>query len=439
MLKQFVPSEYCLKCLGCCRFAQNPTIWAPRGCRLIENNSGYICERLSLKDNRCRIYNRRPLDCRIYPFLLVRKNRSLLLGLHKSCCFIEQNNPRRKDINGYADYLKRILNRPGNTAQLRKTPGIAADYRENVEPLNGLGRIYKKACILKLNRLTLKDKPRVDKYLKAFETNISAYHFSQIFIWKDLFKISWAVIKNNLCIFYQDKIGMFMPLAPLGNNAKDARAECFEVMNSYNQNNEISRIENIPRKDSPGARLKDIEYLCFRKDLAELKGGAYKHKRSSCNHFARNYDYQLMPYQDSMRGDCLELYQLWMRQRGGKNNGPAYLQMLEDSKFSFNTALSYAKELGLSGYALKAAGGIKGCSLGYGLNRETFCILFEVCDLRLKGIAQFIFREFCRGLRGYKYINIMGSSGLENLKKVKLSYRPRKEIKSYTEYKIRRI
>ena len=82
--------------------------------------------------------------------------------------------------------------------------------------------------------------------------------------------------------------------------------------------------------------------------------------------------------------------------------------MLEDSGVSFNAALRYSKRIGLSGYVVKASGKIKACSLGYPLNKEIFCILFEVCDLGLRGIAQFIFREFCRRLSGYKYINIMG-------------------------------
>ena len=29
-LKQFIPQEFCLACTVCCRFAENPSIWAPR-------------------------------------------------------------------------------------------------------------------------------------------------------------------------------------------------------------------------------------------------------------------------------------------------------------------------------------------------------------------------------------------------------------------------
>ena len=53
-----------------------------------------------------------------------------------------------------------------------------------------------------------------------------------------------------------------------------------------------------------------------------------------------------------------------------------------------------------------------------------FCVLLEVCDLKFKGISEYIFREFCRGLTDYKYINTMDDSGLENLRISKLSYHP---------------
>ncbi len=439
-LKQLIPSEYCLKCFGCCRFSHNPTIWASPGLRLLKDGQGYRCEKLSPGDNSCRIYEERPLDCQLYPFLLVKRTGrdacpTLGLGLHKSCLYIEENRP---NVKGYVDYLKKALNRAPAVSRIRENPGICADYRENVEIIADLGGVYKKIrnakALPKLNRLTLKDKPTVDKYIKRIETNLSAYHFAPLFIWKDLFKIYWALIEDNLCLFYQDKIGIFMPLAPIGNDNDRVIKKCFEIMNYYNPNTEVSRIENISEEIPGRTKLKDTEYLCSPKELAELKGDRYKHKRSSCNHFVRNYPYQVMPYSQSMLKDCLGLYQLWRNQREESNKDVIYRQMLEDSGVSFNTALRYANKIGLSGYVVKAAGKVKACSLGYPLNKETFCILFEVCDLRLKGIARFIFREFCRRLSGYKYINIMGGSDLENLKAVKMSYRPVERLEIYNVY-----
>ena len=442
MLKQFVPSDYCLKCLGCCRFAESPTIWAPAGCSLVKNNEGYHCGHLNETDNHCKIYKKRPLDCRLYPFLLVKKGSSLSLGLHKSCCFVEGENPSLQNIRGYADYLKKKVSTRDIVSLIKSNPRVAVDYQGDVEIVAKLPELYKKACLPRLKRLTLQDKPLFDKYLRAHTTNLSAYHFVNIYIWKDLFQISWAIIEDSLCVFYQDAIGIFMILPPLGKVSVEAIKKCFEVMNWYNQNSEISRIENVDEKDLAAytragfkVKLKDTEYIYVRKNLAVLVGNTYKHKRASCNHFSKYYKRaEFLPYRPSMFKDCLGLYNLWMAKRKEENNDALYQQMIEDSMVSFNAALKSYRNIGLRGYVVKVDDEIKACSFGYPLHKEMFCILFEVCDLQLKGAAQFIFREFCRRVGGYTYINSMGISDLDNLKKVKLSYRPLQEVKSYSIY-----
>ena len=74
---------------------------------------------------------------------------------------------------------------------------------------------------------------------------------------------------------------------------------------------------------------------------------------------------------------------------------------------------------------------IKGFTFGYKLNNDTFCILYEITDLSIKGLAQFIFRRFSAELKDYSYINIMDDSGLDNLRKVKLSYKPKRLVSAY--------
>lgn len=440
MLKQFVPSDFCLKCQGCCRFADNPSIWAPSGCQLVKNNGEYICANLR-EDNYCKAYSRHPLDCQLYPFLLVRKGNSLRLGLHKACSFIANHNPEPPALKEYIDYLKERLQTDEIISALQNNPEIAADYREDVElivDVNDLLNLGKTGP----RPLTIDDKPLVESYLQKKQSDLSSHHFASIFIWSGLYKIFWTIIQENLCIFYQDALGMFMPLPPLGGTpSAETIRQCFELMNSYNQNSEISRIENVAEADlgryeQSGfkMKLKDKEYLCLRESIANLSGEVFKHKRSSYNHFKKNYNAQVLEYNDSLYQDCLSLYRLWMKARKDKFSDSIYQQMLEDSFFSFETALKFYEKLDLTGYVVKIDGEVKACSFGYALNEETFCILFEVCNLEYKGIAQFIFSEFAGELSGYKYINIMGSSDLENLKSVKLSYYPSKSIGIYNIY-----
>ena len=105
MIKQFVPQEFCLKCRSCCRFKETNSVWSP--CLLDEEiqelvdregipaasisidrriqtvadpgGDGFICPFLNNADNQCRIYNLRPFECQLYPFLInLRKDKVFL-------------------------------------------------------------------------------------------------------------------------------------------------------------------------------------------------------------------------------------------------------------------------------------------------------------------------------------------------------------------------
>ena len=125
------------------------------------------------------------------------------------------------------------------------------------------------------------------------------------------------------------------------------------------------------------------------------------------------------------------LYNDWVKQRQSNALDSLYAAMLEDNLFTQKIALRDYLQLGLSGRVIKVNGKISAYTLGYQLNPDTFCILSETTDLNIKGISQYIFREFSRELTWYKYINIMDDLGLENLAKVKLSYRPIRLITAY--------
>jgi Fe-S-cluster containining protein len=133
----FVSSEECLSCRGCCRFSEVKSPWRPRVSaqeikamharggtetqnpvffadfdegyvRAKEHNGHAQCvflmpfrgltpplcsgdpveERqteLIPSDHRCRIYENRPLECRFYPFLFLKKEDRFWVGVHLSC------------------------------------------------------------------------------------------------------------------------------------------------------------------------------------------------------------------------------------------------------------------------------------------------------------------------------------------------------------------
>jgi hypothetical protein len=120
-----------------------------------------------------------------------------------------------------------------------------------------------------------------------------------------------------------------------------------------------------------------------------------------------------------------------MSTRKTKSSDVVYQGMLEDSLNCLKVVLKDYSKLGLIGRVVKIENKIKAFTIGYPLNKDTFCILFEITDLSIKGLSQFIFSRFSAELKDYKYINIMDDCGLDNLKQVKSSYHPLKIIPSY--------
>jgi hypothetical protein len=292
---------------------------------------------------------------------------------------------------------------------------------------------------MRLNKLTLRDKKKFDKYLAIEKHALSVYALANIYIWRKFFDIRWALIKGSLCVFFQDKIGAFLYLSPLSKE-KDPEVvkEVFKILDSLNKNTEFSHLENIEEKDAGFYKdlgleciFKSYDYICERGDLAGLIGSRFKSKRASCNFFAKHNDFSFQPLSLKDKNGCFKLYNLWAKQRNAGHPDHIYQGMLADSLVSLKEAFANYANLGFQGWIVKIGKEVKGFTFGFPLNADTFCVLYEITDLSIKGLAQFIFRSFAEELKSYKYINIMDDSGLENLKKVKLSYHPEKLVPAY--------
>jgi len=285
-------------------------------------------------------------------------------------------------------------------------------------------------------------KPCFLEYLSIFSgCRLSAYAAENIYIWSGLYRIRWAIFKDCFCVFFEDKNGRFLYLPPLGKeeeSRREAASRSFLYMREKNGDAAgVGRMENVPGEmlvsfgEAYRARPSMREYICSRDDLTGLRGNAFKHKRACCNHFAGNYGYEYRDFRFASHKEIHELYGTWAGQRR-KRKDKVYDGMIADSRLALDRVLSASGVLAYRGGALFVEGKLKGFTLGYPLNADTFCVLYEFTDLSCKGAAQFIFREFCRSLDGYRSINVMDDSGLENLRRVKMSYRPREIVQAYS-------
>lgn len=330
---------------------------------------------------------------------------------------------------------------------------------------------------LGLMPLEWKDRPLIDNLLHPVPTMLSAYSFAAHYVWRDVFQFYRGIIDDHLCLFARYYDYIYMPVSPVpcqrllpedpqtkvwhpaaaagirlqpeSSKTKvrnqDEYSEIFQktlsavfsIMNRINKNKAVSRIENIDEAHAKAfvsmgydIRSGEGEYVYLRKDLADLKGDTYKSKRALCNHFAKHYSYCYEPFQTGDVGECMCLFDAWRKKREEKIWDSFYHALLKDSSSAHKQAMRHCQEFQLTGRVMRINGRVEGYILGFARG-DIFYILMEVANPDIKGLAQFIFREFCKEMDGYTYINTLGDSGLENLKRVKLSYRPCEVIPSY--------
>ncbi len=143
MIKQFIPSSVCLKCQGCCRFAEENSVWSVKlleGERLrlkcanktiplkySEKEGNFYCSFLDKSNNKCQVYSNRPLECQLYPFLIHGKNKKASLAVDLNCPFV-QKELKSKKIKDFALELASLLKTPAYQDILKNNPHIIQEY-----------------------------------------------------------------------------------------------------------------------------------------------------------------------------------------------------------------------------------------------------------------------------------------------------------------------
>ena len=152
-LPHFVPQKVCLSCDGCCRFAEVNSSWRPRMAREeIENRRSFAkillkeldednaikavecrgqsqCVFFNADENTCQVYEERPFECRLYPFLLVKKGDDLSVGVRLSCPYIQE---KRHDIEfkNYVESLQQYFQQQEVLEFARRNNALFGDYPE---------------------------------------------------------------------------------------------------------------------------------------------------------------------------------------------------------------------------------------------------------------------------------------------------------------------
>lgn len=481
---QRVPSHVCLSCRVCCHFPEADSFLRPyfteqeiavavkhgldpasfpdpRGSQIRvmpdPSGEGFLCPAYEPATSRCRIYEYRPLDCQLYPLAVMwnADRTEVVLGWDTKCPFqagsgVEES---RRSLEQYAERVANLLEQEDRLEVYAEHPRLIGPFQEDVSVLRSLPRLTERVRAQssspvpsdpapRWHPLTLQDRERFERALSAMETPLAAYAFAPHFIWRGILTYWWAEIESCLCLFAEQPDGIFMPLPPLGPPAGLARAlaQAFALMRERNRGSAVTRVENLPEALKPmveaqgyRVRPKDPDYLYRTRELVALAGDRYKSQRAAWNRFVRTQRFQYRPYQPEDRHGCEALYRRWAAQKRARGLDAVAQQMLSDAESSHREIFSAYDALGLVGRVVRVDGTVCAYTFGYPRPPSVFCVLVEVADRGIPGLAQFLFREFCReaAAAGYEWINTMDDAGLPGLARSKMGYRPAQLVQSY--------
>jgi len=277
--------------------------------------------------------------------------------------------------------------------------------------------------------VSLECKTIFEKYFNQCQISLSDYSFTNNFIWLDELSGFYQIIDNCLCVFNLTDEQLSMILPPIGNPEDQLLSlyTCFDIMNQYNKNTNHSIVEYVYKdflhlliEPHPWNIVEGRpDYIHSIKEMITLKGNKFKNKRNEINQFCKSYlNFTLKSLTTDQHEDILKLTDVWI------TNKPARSTSMSQERKAIVRSLKNFEILSLKGLCLYVDNRLEGFTIGEHINTNTANILFEKTNPKIPGCAQFLFREFCKQFSDCEYVNVGDDLGLENLRKVKESYRP---------------
>ncbi|MFL6654643.1 MAG: DUF2156 domain-containing protein [Sulfurifustis sp.] len=326
---------------------------------------------------------------------------------------------------------------PDRTAIAEPVPAAAPAAGRLETPIATFPRHYLSIEGHRLYPFTIEAKQTFDYYARFIPAPLSDYTFANNIIWLSQKSGFYQIIEDCFCLFSLNGHCLTMLLPPLGtpDNQTRALAACFEIMDRYNPSPYLSVVEFVYRdfvqllNSEQWLIEKSLpDYIYRTEDLIELKGNAYKTKRSEINQFRRAYPDHRMEVLGPQHWDGIRaLIDTWLRNRLKYLSAEAiadFFYTVEQERQAIERALEHYDTLKLSGLCLIINGRLEGFTFGDRITPDVGNVLVEKTNFAIPGSAQYLFREYAKTFEGCSYINVGDDLGLENLRRVKMSYRP---------------
>lgn len=291
----------------------------------------------------------------------------------------------------------------------------------------------------------LEDKPWVDRLLAQADYRGCDYNFTNLFAWKDAYKMEIAQAQGFLVTHVCARMGCsyLYPagagdpgavIRALAADAQERGAPLRLVCVTPRQIEELERC--FPGAFTFTADRDGFDYLYEIGRLAGLEGKKLHAKRNHINRFIENNPgWRYEEITPESLPECLEMDKQWYR-RSLQREGAAEEQDLGNEVVALRLAMEHYCGLGLEGGLLRVEGRVVAFTMGDRLCSDTYDVHFEKAYSEIQGAYAMINREFARWVQAHhpeiRYLNREDDMGVEGLRKAKESYYPDLMVEKHT-------
>ena len=288
--------------------------------------------------------------------------------------------------------------------------------------------------------MTCADKNIFDEFFHARYCENAEYTFTNLFMWREMLNIRWAVEDEVLYIFSSnDKI--FAAWQPIGAQEKmqDAITKILQFAEENRGEKQfmfvvVEKIFADELKIYPHAKFNitadenTFDYVYLAQDLINLSGRKFHGKKNHLNAFQKEYpNAKYVPITEEIIPQCREELNIWYENhKRGDDKFICY------ERAAIHEIFDHFDAFKLKGGAILINNRVVAFTFGEKLNSDTAVIHVEKADPTIRGIYVAINQNFVENeWSDMIYINREEDMGIEGLRKAKKSYQPIKMIEKY--------
>lgn len=289
--------------------------------------------------------------------------------------------------------------------------------------------------------ISINDKECFDKYFETANVLASEMSFTNLFMWRDHYKLRFGIINDFLCILSVRENSKPFCFFPVGDYERgEELKKAIEILKEYFASEGWEFIISRATKDQVDVLARNgidfkatedrdnFDYVYTVKSLSTLAGKKLDGKRNHINKFKKLYSYGYEEISPLNIADCKSIVEKWCEQRGNLDD-----ESLRHERIANLELLDNYEYLDLKGGLIRVNGEPEAFTVGEQLNKDTVVVHVEKANSFIQGIYTMINQQFINNeWLHLEYVNREQDLGIEGLRKAKLSYNPHNLVEKYT-------